>query len=676
MSTEAPSRTTAGIPAWVVPTVVIVASVGAMVIALLIGGGAWTPSPDGLPDSGPVVGWGLPLAQLAELLLGVVTVSQLAYAAILGPQGRDGVVSRQGRTALRRASAFAFAWAVVSALTAVLTLAYVLAIPLSEALTPNVLVTYIWDLAPSHSLLLTAIAALIVAIGAVLTTSTTVALGWLIIALIGVSFPAFNGHAAGLGDHALAITSGIVHQVAATLWLAGVVALVVAALNRERTLSATARRFSQLATWIVAVLVLSGILLTTTHLDSPGQLFKSGYGLIIVAKVVALVGLLVLANALRQRLQPTVDSSRWAFARLLLVEIGLLSVAMGLAVALARTPSPRTAIDLTTPAETLLGYPFPPPPTVTSIAFGWRPDALFLIGGLVVAALYLAGVWRLHRRGDSWPVGRLISWLAGIAVMIWATSSGIATYSPLSFSVHMMQHMTLAMMAPIFLVLGAPFTLALRAIKPSPTGGRGPREWIVWGLHSPVARFFTNPIYVMLVYTVGLYGLYYTSLFGTLMSSHLGHVLMSGHFLVAGYLFYWVIIGVDPLPRPLPYWGKLVMLLLSMVVHSFFALPIMSATTPIAAEWFASVQPPWLTDLVADTRLGGGIAWGFGEIPAFIVLVALSVQWARDDTKIARRRDRQVDRVGDHELDAYNERLARLAEADSAREAREKAKGR
>ena len=160
------------------------------------------------------------------------------------------------------------------------------------------------------------------------------------------------------------------------------------------------------------------------------------------------------------------------------------------------------------------------------------------------------------------------------------------------------------------------------------------------------------------------------------MSSHLGHVLMSGHFLVAGYLFYWVIIGVDPLPRPLPYWGKLVMLLLSMVVHSFFALPIMSATTPIAAEWFASVQPPWLTDLVADTRLGGGIAWGFGEIPAFIVLVALSVQWARDDTKIARRRDRQVDRVGDHELDAYNERLARLAEADSAREAREKAKGR
>ena len=525
-------------------------------------------------------------------------------------------------------------------------------------------------------MLLTAIAALIVGIGAAFTTSINVALGWLVVALVGVSFPAFNGHAAGLGDHALAITSGIVHQVAATVWVAGVVALLIAAARHPRSLATAARRFSQLATWIVAILVMSGILLTDTHLDSPSQLFSTGYGLLIVAKVVALVGLVLLANTLRKRLQPQVESSRVAFAKLLLVEVALLSVAMGLAVALARTPSPRTAIDLTSAAETVLGYPFPSAPTAISIAFGWHPDALFLIGGIVVAAVYIGGVWRLHRRGDAWPVGRLVSWLAGIAVLIWATSSGIAAYSPMSFSIHMMQHMTLAMMAPIFLVLGAPFTLALRAIKPSTTGNRGPREWIVWGLHSPVARFFTNPIYVMLVYTVGLYGLYYTSLFGTLMSSHLGHVLMSGHFLAAGYLFYWVIIGVDPLPRPLPYWGKLVMLLLSMVVHSFFALPIMSATTPIAAAWFTSVQPPWLTDLVADTRLGGGIAWGFGEIPAFIVLVALSIQWARDDTKIARRRDRQVDRVGDHELDAYNERLARLAEADSAREERERARGR
>jgi len=109
-----------------------------------------------------------------------------------------------------------------------------------------------------------------------------------------------------------------------------------------------------------------------------------------------------------------------------------------------------------------------------------------------------------------------------------------------------------------------------------------------------------------------------------------------------------------------------------MVVHSFFALPIMSASSPMASDWFARVQPPWITDLLADTHVAGGIAWGFGEIPALVVLVALSVQWAKDDTKIARRRDRQVDRDGDRELEAYNARLAALAVADEARAARER----
>jgi len=171
---------------------------------------------------------------------------------------------------------------------------------------------------------------------------------------------------------------------------------------------------------------------------------------------------------------------------------------------------------------------------------------------------------------------------------------------------------------------------------------------------------------------VGLYGLYFTPLFGLLMSSHIGHVLMTIHFLFSGYIFYWVVIGVDPVPKPIPYWAKLMLLLVSMVVHSFFALPIMNAVNPMSSEWFSQVQPPWLDSLLADTQTAGGIAWGFGEVPALIVLIALSVQWARDDTKIAKRRDRQVARDGDHELDEYNERLARLAAADAAREARER----
>ncbi|CAB4940182.1 MAG: copper resistance protein CopD [Actinobacteria bacterium] len=658
---------------WVSPAVIVGASLAALLVGLALGGGGWTPAPDGLPDAGPLVGWGLPIARLAELLLGILTVSALLYAAMLGPTGRGGVVSAAGRAALVRAAWAAFAWAGVCVLTAVLTLSSVLAISISEALSPSVFLTYAWDLSPSHSLLLTAIVALLVGVGCVFTTSVIASFIWLVISLIGVGFPALSGHAAGLGDHAVAITSGIIHQVAATLWCAGVVALLGAAWRRESDLATMAKRFGTLATWLVGVLVLSGALNAATRLSSPGQLLTTSYGLILLAKVAVLVLLLVLAQRLRGRLLPSLASgAAAAFRKLLLLEVGLLAVALGLAVSLASTPTPRAVTAVLSSGEELIGYPYPPAPTFTSVLFGWHPDAFFLIAGLLAGGLYLAAALRLHARGDRWPLGRTVSWLLGVAVLIWATNAGVAEYSPVSFSLHMAQHMTLAMLAPILLVLGGPFTLALRALPPSKDGRFGARELIVWALHSPLAKVFTNPLVVLAIYTVGLYGMYYTSLFATLMSTHLGHVVMSGHFLLAGYLFYWVIIGIDPLPRPLPHWAKLILLLVSMVVHSFFALPIMSASGPMASDWFARVQPPWVTDLLADTHVAGGIAWGFGEIPALIVLVALSVQWAKDDTKIARRRDRQVDRDGDHELEAYNARLAALAAADEAQAARER----
>jgi cytochrome c oxidase assembly factor CtaG len=220
--------------------------------------------------------------------------------------------------------------------------------------------------------------------------------------------------------------------------------------------------------------------------------------------------------------------------------------------------------------------------------------------------------------------------------------------------------MALAMLAPVLLVLGGPITLALRVIPAAPDGARGPREWITWALHSPVTRFVTHPAYALMVYTVGLYAMYYTSLYERLMASHLGHFAMQLHFLAAGYLFYWVVIGVDAGPRRLGYPARLIMLMASLVIHSLFAVPMMMTEVPMVPGWYALVQPPWLTDPLQDTQIAGGIAWGFGELPTLVVAIALAVQWARADDREARRRDRRADLDGDAELRAYNDRLARL----------------
>ena len=121
-----------------------------------------------------------------------------------------------------------------------------------------------------------------------------------------------------------------------------------------------------------------------------------------------------------------------------------------------------------------------------------------------------------------------------------------------------------------------------------------------------------------------------------------------------------MLIGIDPRPRPLPYWGRLLLLLLALAVHGFFAVAFMMGTTPMAVEWYGVVRPEWITDPLRDTLLGGQVTWGLSEIPSLIVLIAIAVQWSRSDEREAKRMDRQAERDGDAELDAYNAYLESL----------------
>jgi len=381
--------------------------------------------------------------------------------------------------------------------------------------------------------------------------------------------------------------------------------------------------------------------------------------------VLLLVVLVLIASIIRKRLIPHLSDgkspgNRSAFIRWISIETALITVSFALGVTLALSAYPRVETRLPTIGETLLGFLYPPAPTWDALAFGFRLEPVFFVGALVAGALYLAGVIRLLRRGDRWPWGRTVAWIIGLVIVIWTTSGGIATYAQVSVGWHMVQHMTMTMLAPILLVLGAPATLALRALHTAKGPERGPREWLMWFLHTPLMKLLTNPIFVLALYVLGLYGLYFTGLFGWLMGSHVGHIAMEVHFLASGYLFAWIIIGIDPRPRPLPYWARFVILLVALALHALFAVVIMMGNTPLAIEWFGMVRPPWIPDPLADTRFGGGVAWGLGEIPTLILLVALVIQWSRADDREARRIDRQADRDDDAELRAYNDYLAGL----------------
>ncbi|MGW6917305.1 cytochrome c oxidase assembly protein [Kitasatospora sp. NPDC054939] len=295
-----------------------------------------------------------------------------------------------------------------------------------------------------------------------------------------------------------------------------------------------------------------------------------------------------------------------------------------------------------------------------SSVWTWSPDWVFLIGSLVALGLYVAGAVRLHRRGDRWPIGRTVAWAAGTGSVILVTCTGLNDYGMVLFSAHMMQHMVLSMLSPILLLLGAPITLALRALRPTGKGRpRGPRELLVALLHSTYVRVISHPAFTIPLFIASLYGVYFTPLFDFLMAYRLGHIFMMVHFLATGLAFFWPIMGVDPGPHRPGHVMRIIELFMGMPFHAFFGVAVMMAGSPLVTTFTQEGAPPG-TDLLADQKVAGGITWAFGEIPTAIVLIALVYQWMGSEQRQARRRDRAEDRSGDAELAAYNAYLASL----------------
>lgn len=621
----------------------------------------------GLPDPGPVTNYGLPFVRAAGEIAAVVAVGSFLLAAFLVPPQRNGVLDAAGYRALRTGTVASGVWTVCAAVLVPLTVSDVTGQPLTSRMD----LSAIWSVA---SLVDVAGAWRWTALfAAVVTVLSIPVLRWswtpLLLAgsLVTLLPLVLTGHSSAGGSHDLGTNSLFVHLIAGALWAGGLLALLTHALRGGEHADLAARRFSVVALWCFVAMAVSGVVnaLVRVRLD---DLFHTNYGWLLVGKATALVVLGVLGWQQRRRgvaALGTDSNARGALIRLALIEAGVFGVTFGIAVALGRTPPPPPAIFNPSVTAVEIGYDLAGPPTVARVLFDWRFDLILGTAAIVFAGLYLAGVWRLRKRGDAWPTGRIVAWLCGCAVLLFATSSGIGRYMPAMFSMHMAAHMLLSMLVPVLLVLGAPVTLALRAL-PAARGDDppGPREWLLAALHSRVSRFLTNPIVATIIFVSGFYGLYFGGIFDVAVTSHAAHVAMNLHFLLTGYLFYWVVIGVDPTPRPIPPIAKLAVVFGSLPLHAFFGVVLMGTKAVLAGDFYKSLQLPWHTDLLADQRLGGGIAWSAGEVPLVLVLIALFIQWRRTDQRTAVRLDRAADRDDDADLAAYNNMLAKLAKLE------------
>ena len=578
-----------------------------------------------------------------------------------------GKLSRSAQALRNSAALTALFWVLGQGLNILTTLANILGTSLSGALDPTSLRSFVSQIDLGKYMFVQLVLALLICTAVSRIRTVAAANALLLLSIVAVIAPIFASHSASSGSHSLAIGSLIVHVVALTFWVGGLIAITV--------LSATDRaialpRFSSLSLWAVIAVVLSGSTNAWARLNFQSA-WSSNYARIVILKVLLTAGLIYLGYLNRKHLSGKWQISLKNLTRLLIIEVTIMLVTVLIGSRLSNLQPPsRGESAILDPGLAIAGITTPAAPNIWRVLSLYDPDAL-MIGVLITAvALYIKGVVILSRRGDKWPVGRTVAFALGISVIDYATSGGLGVYAKFSFEYHMIAHMALGMIAPIGIVLGAPITLALRTL---PQGRnqeeRGVRGTLIALLHSKPAGIVTNPVVILALFDGSLFVLYMTKLFGNMMQSHLGHLVMNVHFLLAGILFFHVIIGIDPNPRKVPHIVRIVILFAAMSIHAFFAIALISTSTVIDQGYFAALQTPWNLDLLADQHAGGSIAWAMGEIPILMALVATFIQWMRDDKRETKRIDRNETRMAamgePDELAQYNAYLTSLAAKDA-----------
>ena len=626
----------------------------------------------GIPDPGQPTTIGLPFLRSAGIFIACIGIGGFLMAAFGAAPRKDGTLDLDGFKAARTGSWSMILWAACSFMLIPMYMSDVSGSPLKETLKPRYWGIALEQVSAAKSWLWVGIFAAFVGVVSLLTRKWIWQPIFLAISILSLIPLALEGHSSAGGNHDHGVNSLLWHIVFTSLWVGGLMALIAYAGRRGPHLALIVKRYSFLALFSIIALAVSGVINALLRVK-PVELVTTQYGWVILTKMALTLALAWCGWVHREKIIPQLEAAeseggkatmeqRWPFIRFATVEVMIMAATIGVAVSLSRIPPPVERNANLTQQDVLLGYTLTEPPNVLNYFTMFRFDLVFGTGALLLQAGYMWAWWTLRKRGDAWPISRLWWWTAGNVTLIFATSSGLGMYSMAMFAPHMLQHVILSMVIPVFWVLGGPMTLLLRALPPAGKNQPpGPREWLVVFINNPVSRFLTNPIVAATQFVVGFYYLYLSPLFNWMAPEHAGHLFMMLHFLISGYIFYWVVIGVDAAPRHLSPFIKMLTLFGMVTFHAWFGIAMMQMSEPLNADFYNQLNFPFDVDLAQQQHLGGGITWGLGEIPLLIVTVAHGFQWLRSDQKDAKRYDRKEERSGDQELEAYNAMLAGLA---------------
>jgi cytochrome c oxidase assembly factor CtaG len=278
------------------------------------------------------------------------------------------------------------------------------------------------------------------------------------------------------------------------------------------------------------------------------------------------------------------------------------------------------------------------PLSAGSLLFGWTFEPL---PALAIAAALGWWRWALGRVAamhPSKPVPRrrTIAFVGGMAAIAVALMSGIDRYDTALFSVHMVQHILLALVAAPLIALSAPITLLLRVSSAATR-----RRFILPVLHSRVTRIVSFPVVTWLVFAGVMWGTHFTPLFDAALEDPLIHDLEHALFLGSALLFWWPAVALDPAPWRMTHPVRAIYTFLQMTQNTFLAVVLLNAQTVLYPH-YATLARTWGPSPLADQQLAAGIMWVAGDLIFLSAIMLQLVGWSRAEGRDAPRADRRA----------------------------------
>jgi cytochrome c oxidase assembly factor CtaG len=283
------------------------------------------------------------------------------------------------------------------------------------------------------------------------------------------------------------------------------------------------------------------------------------------------------------------------------------------------------------------GYQGPPELTFARALTTWHLDPWALTAVVLVGGAYLAGVRRLHRRGTRWPASRPIMFCGlGLGFAVIATMSSIGVYQPVLFYMRSVQTIVLLLVVPLFAALGRPLSLVTATVP-----RLGP--WLESAISSRLARVLTFPIITTFVLVLTPFLVYFTPWYAAGFQSGLVAHLTYVALLVPGFVFFWTLLRVDPVPRAYPYVVAFWITAAEVIGDAVFGLAVIADTSLIAGPYYHALARPWGPSLATSQVIGGGVLWILGDVVGLPFLAAQLIQMIREDETEAKIIDAELD---------------------------------